>query len=113
LIDMVDDQVHLRWKDYRAASQPKTMTLGATEFLRRLLLHVLPTGFQRIRYYGLLGNRHRTEKLAVSATPGHGATSGLGGDLDVRGTIAIASKRSRASRSASARCVTTGRWSRS
>ena len=40
------------------------MTLAATEFLRRFLLHVLPSGFQRIRYYGLLGNRHRAEKLA-------------------------------------------------
>ena len=40
------------------------MTLVATEFIRRFLLHVLPAGFQRIRYYGLLGHRHRTEKLA-------------------------------------------------
>jgi hypothetical protein len=64
LIDMVDDQVRFRWKDYRAEAQPKTMALAATEFLRRFLLHVLPPGFQRIRYYGLLGNRHRTEKLA-------------------------------------------------
>jgi hypothetical protein len=64
LIDMDDDQVRFRWKDYRAESDPKTMTLGATEFIRRFLLHVLPTGFQRIRYYGLLGNRHRTKKLA-------------------------------------------------
>jgi hypothetical protein len=38
--------------------------LVATEFIRRFLLHVLPAGFQRIRYYGLLGNRHSTEKLA-------------------------------------------------
>ena len=64
LIDMEDDQVRFRWKDYRAESQVKTMTLAATEFLRRFLLHVLPAGFQRIRYYGLLGNRHRAEKLA-------------------------------------------------
>jgi hypothetical protein len=40
------------------------MTLSADEFLRRLLLHVLPDSFQRIRHYGLLGNRHRTENLA-------------------------------------------------
>ena len=39
------------------------MTLSADEFIRRFLLHVLPDGFQRIRYYGLLGNRHREEKL--------------------------------------------------
>jgi hypothetical protein len=40
------------------------MTLSADEFIRRFLLHVLPSGFHRIRYYGLLGNRHRAEKLA-------------------------------------------------
>jgi hypothetical protein len=40
------------------------MTLSADEFLRRFLLHVLPDGFQRIRHYGLLGNRHRAENLA-------------------------------------------------
>lgn len=64
LVDIEEGQVRFRWKDYRAESQPKTMTLAATEFIRRFLLHVLPGGFQRIRYYGLLGNRHRAEKLA-------------------------------------------------
>lgn len=64
LVALDDDQVRFRWKDYRAESQVKTMTLAATEFLRRFLLHVLPRGFQRIRYYGLLGHRHRTEQLA-------------------------------------------------
>ena len=41
------------------------MTPTALEFVRRLLLHVLPTGFQRIRHYGLLANRHRQDKLAL------------------------------------------------
>ena len=40
------------------------MTLDAIEFVRRFLTHVLPTGFVRIRHYGLLANRHRREKLA-------------------------------------------------
>ena len=39
------------------------MTLTATEFIRRFLLHVLPLGFHRIRYYGFLAPRHRAEKL--------------------------------------------------
>jgi hypothetical protein len=39
------------------------MTLDAVEFLRRFLLHVLPKGFMRIRYYGFLANRNRSEKL--------------------------------------------------
>ena len=89
LVDVVDDHVRFRWKDYRAESKVKTMTLAATEFLRRFLLHVLPSGFQRIRYYGLLGNRHRAEKLArCRALLGMAAPttepSGAGGTGDYR-----------------------------
>ena len=58
-----DDQVTFQWKDYRKGSQPAQMTLTATEFIRRFLLHVLPNGFVRIRYYGLFANRHRTRNL--------------------------------------------------
>ena len=62
-----------QYKDYRDDGQQKTMTLGAEEFIRRFLLHVLPDGFQRIRYYGFLGNRYRQQKLArCRATTGHG-----------------------------------------
>jgi hypothetical protein len=41
------------------------MTLSAEEFIRRFLLHVLPTGLTRIRHYGVVGNRCRTSKLAA------------------------------------------------
>jgi hypothetical protein len=41
------------------------MTLAASEFIRRFLLHVLPKGFMRIRHYGYLANRHRQEKLTL------------------------------------------------
>ncbi len=64
LLQMNDGQVRFRWKDYRNHNQQKVMTLCAEEFLRRFLLHVLPNGFQRIRYYGLLGHRFRQQKLA-------------------------------------------------
>jgi hypothetical protein len=64
LLDLADGQVSFRYKDYRHEAQQKVMTLAAEEFIRRFLLHVLPTGFQRIRYYGFLGNRYRQEKLA-------------------------------------------------
>ena len=63
LIDFVDDQIRFRWKDYRHESRPKVMQLAAEEFIRRFLLHVLPSGFQRIRHYGLLANRYRAVKL--------------------------------------------------
>jgi Putative transposase/Transposase zinc-binding domain len=63
LLDIENDQVRFQWKDYRTGGQVKAMTLSADEFIRRFLLHVLPGGFQRIRYYGFLGNRYRQEKL--------------------------------------------------
>jgi hypothetical protein len=64
LLAIEEGQVGFRWKDYRDANQQKVLTLGANEFIRRFLLHVLPQGFQRIRYYGLLGNRYREQNLA-------------------------------------------------
>jgi predicted Zn-ribbon and HTH transcriptional regulator len=64
LLDMKDGQVTFTYKDYKHEQQQKEMILSADEFLRRFLLHVLPDGFQRIRHYGLLGNRHRAENLA-------------------------------------------------
>jgi hypothetical protein len=60
--------VTFRWKDYREKGHAryKTMTLPATEFMRRFLLHVLPSGFHRIRHYGLLGNAGRKTHLATT-----------------------------------------------
>jgi len=63
LLNIENGRVCFEWKDYRAGGQVKTMTLSADEFIRRFLLHVLPDGFQRIRYYGFLGNRYRKQKL--------------------------------------------------
>jgi hypothetical protein len=63
LLEIENEQVRFEWKDYRTGGQVKTMTLSAEEFIRRFLLHVLPSGFQRIRYYGFLGNRYRQQKL--------------------------------------------------
>ena len=64
LLAIEQGQVSFRWKDYRHHDRQKTMTLDAGEFLRRFLLHVLPTGFHRIRHYGFLGSRIRVVKLA-------------------------------------------------
>lgn len=57
LLRMADGNVTFLWKDYAGGHRRRTMTLLATEFIRRFLLHVLPKGFPRIRHYGLLGNR--------------------------------------------------------
>jgi Putative transposase/Transposase zinc-binding domain len=64
LLSLADGQVTFRWKDYAHGGRRGTMTLAAVEFVRRFLMHVLPTGFVRVRHYGLLANRHRQEKLA-------------------------------------------------
>jgi hypothetical protein len=68
LVALEDDgQVSFRWKDYRSGSgrqKPKVMRLPAGEFMRRFLLHALPDGFHRIRYYGLFANGHRAAMIA-------------------------------------------------
>ena len=64
LEELKDGQVRFAYKDYKHEQRHKVMTVSADEFLRRFLLHVLPDSFQRIRHYGLLGNRHRAENLA-------------------------------------------------
>jgi hypothetical protein len=65
LLDFEDGMVRFRYKDYAHGNRKRVMTLTAMEFVRRLLLHVLPTGFVRIRHYGILANRHRHQKLEL------------------------------------------------
>jgi len=64
LLSINDGNVRFRWKDYRHDNRLGTMTVTAEEFMCRFLLHVLPEGFRRIRYYGFLCNRYREQKLA-------------------------------------------------
>ena len=65
LLDVAADTVTFRWKDYRHGSQPRTITVGVDEFLRRFLLHVLPRGFVRIRFFGFLAHRRRARDLPL------------------------------------------------
>lgn len=64
LVRLQDGKVTFRWKDYRHGNRIRLMTLDADEFIRRFLLHVLPPGFMRLRHYGFLSNRDRTQKLS-------------------------------------------------
>ena len=57
LVSLTDDQVTFRWTDYTHGGRRGTITLEAVEFVRRFLMHVLPSGFVRVRHYGLLANR--------------------------------------------------------
>ena len=66
LITLDDNGVTFKWKDYRAqgCERYKTMALPIPEFIRRFLIHVLPSGFHRIRHYGLYANGGRTRNIA-------------------------------------------------
>jgi hypothetical protein len=61
-------RVSFEWKDYAHRARRKLMTIDAVEFLRRFLLHVLPTGLVRIRQFGFLANRVRKSKLELCRT---------------------------------------------
>ena len=63
LRSLENGRVNFDWKDYAHRSRTKTMTLDAVEFIRRFLLHLLPSGFVRIRPFGFLANPVRKEKL--------------------------------------------------
>jgi hypothetical protein len=64
LVALEDGQVTFRYKDYTRGHRLRTLTLDAVEFRRRLMLHVPPHGFHRLRHFGFLANRVRQEKLA-------------------------------------------------
>jgi len=66
LLALKDGTVSFQWTDYTHGNSPRVMSLEAVEFIRRFLLHVLPTGFMRIRYYGFSANRLRNTKLALA-----------------------------------------------
>ena len=82
--------VAFAWKDYRIRGRDrfKTMTLDAAEFIRRFLMHVLPTGFHRIRHYGLFASAVRAQNVerarqllaTTAATPEHSCAKADNGD---------------------------------
>jgi len=65
LVSLSDGKVTFHWKDYADGNQQKQMTLSIEEFLRRFLLHTLPRGFVRIRFFGFMANRRRASLLPI------------------------------------------------
>jgi hypothetical protein len=65
LINITDQSVTFRYKDYRDESKTKVMTLDKSEFVRRFSLHILPKGFMRIRHYGILSSTRKQKSLPV------------------------------------------------
>jgi len=65
ILSMEDGKVSFKWRNYRYNNRWKVMTVTAHEFIRRFLVHVLPSGFIKIRHYGFLGNRNKSKKLII------------------------------------------------
>jgi hypothetical protein len=63
LVSSEQSRVSFRWRDSKDNNRTKTMTLDAIEFIRRFLLHILPSGFVKIRHFGFLANRNRSIRL--------------------------------------------------
>ena len=62
IIEVTDETVTFKWRDYKDNNKMKKMTVTIEEFIRRFLLHILPPHFMKIRYYGILGNRNKKKK---------------------------------------------------
>lgn len=65
LLSLDNGRVTFCYRDSKAGDQKKSMTLDAIEFIRRFLLHILPSGFVKIRHFGFLSNRTRRSALAL------------------------------------------------
>ena len=75
LIKIRNGRVYFKWKNYRQGGKLQESSLDVFEFIRRFLLHVLPKGYCKIRYYGILASRCRHKLCAAQEI--------LGGSQDV------------------------------
>ena len=91
LLSHAEGRVAFRAKNYRQGRQRETLCLPEQEFVRRFLLHVLPRGFVRVRYYGLLANTQRAALLRLPPTAGRATPTAAdiaGGNADEPATLA-------------------------
>ena len=65
LISVEGGHVTFRWRDYSDGNKQKIMTLPAEEFIRRFLMHILPSGFRKIRHYGIFASRDKGQRLLL------------------------------------------------
>ena len=65
ILKVKDGKVRFSWKDYRTGLF-REMKLETDEFIRRFLLHVLPKGFFKVRYYGIFSSRYRKENIETA-----------------------------------------------
>lgn len=77
ILKLENNQVTFKWRDYKDNNKEKILTLPAVDFMRRFLLHILPSGFTKIRHYGFLGNRNKNTKLRLCQKLTHGKLKSL------------------------------------
>ena len=65
ILELKDGIVTFSWRDYRHGNKKKTMTVTAVEFIRRFMLHILPSGFRKIRHYGILASRDKSNRISL------------------------------------------------
>jgi hypothetical protein len=65
ILEVKDGKVRFSWKDYRTG-RFRQMKLDIDEFIRRFLLHVLPKGFFKVRYYGIFSSRYRKQNIETA-----------------------------------------------
>lgn len=65
ILSLKDGKVTFFWRDYAHGNQKKIMTLDALEFIRRFLMHILPSGFRKIRHYGLTAARGKKRRISL------------------------------------------------
>ena len=68
ILSVTDTLVTFSARGKNPGEPRRTVSLKNTEFIRRYLMHVLPSGFQKIRYYGFLNNRYKSENLRLIFT---------------------------------------------
>lgn len=74
ILEVTDDTVTFKWTDYRNNNKKQVTTLPGETFIGLFCQHILPSGFTRIRHYGILSSAAKTKALAItrsylSATP--------------------------------------------
>jgi len=65
ILNLKDGMVTFSWRDYRDNNRKKTMTVTAAEFIRRFMLHILPSGFRKIRHFGILAARDKSIRISL------------------------------------------------
>jgi len=65
ILKLEDGKVTFKWRDYKDGNKVKEMTITVDEFIRRFILHILPSGLHKIRHYGLLAPKGKSARIMI------------------------------------------------